>query len=157
MKALKVSKIKNGTVIDHIPAGRALDVLRLLGITGKEGFMILVAMNVSSSKLKGGKKDLVKIEGKYLTPREAETIALIAPTATINIIKDGEVVEKINVSIPDVIEGIVRCPNPTCISRKEDEPIKSKFRVINKSPLRLQCYYCETELEEEDLSKYVVG
>jgi len=107
--------------------------------------------------LKGGKKDLVKLEGKYLSDKEAEAIALIAPEATINIIKNGEVVEKKKVKVPEVVVGIVKCPNPTCISRKEDEPIKSKFRVVSREPLRLQCAYCETEVSEEELSKYVVG
>ncbi len=155
-KELKVSKITNGTVIDHIPAGRALDVLRVIGLTGKEGYMILIAMNVNSRKLEGGKKDLVKIEGKYLTEREIEALALIAPKATINIIRNGEVVEKKKVKIPEKIVGIVRCPNPTCITRKEREPIKSKFKVLSKEPMRIQCMYCETILEEREITKNVV-
>jgi len=155
-KELKVSRINNGIVIDHIPAGKALDVLRVLGINGKEGFMVLIAMNVTSKKLEGGKKDIIKIEGKYLNEKELELIALVAPTATVNIIKNGEVVKKFNVSVPEVIVGVLRCPNPTCISRKENEPIKSKFKVISKKPLKLQCIYCETILEESEISKYMV-
>jgi len=154
MKELKVSKIVNGTVIDHIPAGRALKVLKLLGIDGSEGFMVLIAMNVYSKKL-GGRKDIVKIEGKYLSERETEALALIAPTATINIIKNGKVVEKRGVKLSDVVEGIITCPNTSCITRKPQEPIKSKFIVTNKKPLRLKCYYCGEIVEEKDVFNYI--
>ncbi|ALU11729.1 aspartate carbamoyltransferase [Ignicoccus islandicus DSM 13165] len=156
MKEMKVSKINNGTVIDHIPPGRALEVLKLLGITGKEGKMILVAMNVTSNRMKGGRKDIVKIEGLYLSEDQIRRIALIAPTATINIIKNREVVEKKGVEIPDEVSGILKCSNPTCITRNEKVRVASKFRVINKNPLRLQCVYCESIIEEEEISKYMV-
>ncbi|MEM4752992.1 MAG: aspartate carbamoyltransferase regulatory subunit, partial [Sulfolobales archaeon] len=100
---LIVSKIREGTVIDHIPSGRALDVLNVLRISGKEGYRIAIVMNVESSKL--NRKDIVKIEGRYLSKDETDIIALIAPTATINIIKNFEVVEKRKVSPPRVISG----------------------------------------------------
>ncbi|MEM0303526.1 MAG: aspartate carbamoyltransferase regulatory subunit, partial [Saccharolobus sp.] len=79
---LIVSKIKDGTVIDHIPAGRALSVLKILGIKGDEGYRIALVMNVESKKI--GKKDIVKIEGREIDDKEAELISLIAPSATIN-------------------------------------------------------------------------
>ncbi len=154
MKELKVSKILNGTVIDHIPAGRALQVLKLLGITGREGLMVLIAMNVYSKKL-GGKKDIVKIEGKYLSEKETQALALIAPTATINIIKNGEVVEKRGVSLPREVEGLLICPNATCITRKENEPIKSKFVLVSEKPLKLKCHYCGEVIEENDIPRYI--
>ncbi len=153
-KELKVSRIKDGTVIDHIPAGRAMEVLRILKITGKEGFMVLIAMNVYSKKLKG-KKDIIKIEGKFLSDKETAAISLIAPTATINIIKSGEVREKKGVRAPDVVEGILRCPNPTCISRVEHERVKSKFIKVSESPLTYKCAYCGTRIEESDIPKYL--
>ncbi len=155
MKELKVSKITDGTVIDHIPPGKALEVLKLLGITGREGKMILIAMNVTSKKLKSGRKDIVKIEGLYLSEDQIKRIALIAPTATINIIRNKEVVEKKGVSIPDEIEGILTCPNPTCVTRNEKRSV-SRFRVISKSPLKLQCVYCENIVEGDEISKYMV-
>jgi len=154
LKELKVSKIVNGTVIDHIPAGRALQVLKLLGIDGSEGFMVLIAMNVYSKKLRG-KKDIVKLEGKYLSDEETRAIALIAPTATINIIKNGDVVEKRGVELPDVVEGILTCPNSSCITRDAREPIKPKFIVVKKRPVKLKCYYCGEVIEEKDVFKHM--
>ena len=153
-KELKVSKIKDGTVIDHIPAGRAMEVLRILKITGKEGFMVLIAMNVYSKKLKG-KKDIIKIEGKFLSDKETAAISLVAPTATINIIKNGEVKEKKGVKTPDVVEGILKCPNPACISRVEHERVSSKFVKVSESPLAYKCVYCGTRIEENDIPKYL--
>jgi len=146
---LTVSKIRCGTVIDHIPAGRALHVLRVLGITGREGIRIAILMNVESRKL--GQKDIVKIEGKVLKPEEVSVIALIAPTATINIIKEFEVVEKRRIEVPEVVEGVIRCPNPTCITNKEREPITARFRRVSKHPLVLQCEYCGTLVSESDI------
>ncbi len=148
-------KIREGTVIDHIPAGRALAVLKILGISGEEGLRVAVVMNVESRKL--GKKDIVKIENRHLRPEEVNKIALIAPTATINIVKDYDVVEKKRVELPSVIENILRCPNPTCITRKPREPIKPRFRVLSKNPLRLQCVYCGTILTAEDIVEQLIG
>ncbi len=153
-KELKVSRIKNGTVIDHIPAGRAMEVLRILKITGKEGFMVLIAMNVYSKKLKG-KKDIIKIEGKFLSDKETAAISLVAPTATINIIKDGEVKEKKGVKAPTLVEGILKCPNPVCVSRIERENISSKFIKVSENPLTYKCVYCGTRIEESDIPKYL--
>ena len=146
---LRVSKIREGTVIDHIPAGRALSVLRLIGITGREGYVVTVAMNVRSGKL--GRKDLVKVENLMMKPEQVDKLTLIAPTATVNIIKDYSVVEKRRVSIPDRIVGIVRCINPNCVTRKENEPVKSSFTVVDKSPLRLRCDYCGRYVTELDI------
>lgn len=149
IEVLRVSKIRNGTVIDHIPAGRALTVLRLLGITGREGYVVTVAMNVRSEKL--GRKDLVKVENLELLPEQVDRLTLIAPTATINIIREYEVVEKRPVKLPDRIIGILKCINPKCITRQPQEPIRSSFIVISKSPLKLECEYCGRYLEEEDV------
>jgi len=100
-------------------------------------------MNVKS---KIGKKDIVKVENRELKPEEVNKIALIAPKATINIIRDYEVVKKFKVHLPDEIVGIVRCPNPNCISNAR-EPIQSRFRVISRDPIRIKCCYCEREPE----------
>ncbi len=151
---LKVTKIRSGTVIDHIPAGRALEVLNVLGLTGREGLRIAVIMNVESRKL--GRKDIVKIEGKKLKPEEVNMIALVAPTATINIIDDFNVVQKFRAEVPDIVEGVVRCPNPTCITNKSREPIKTRFVVIKRSPLVLQCCYCGTLIQGDEVAKLVI-
>jgi len=143
-KELKIPLIKEGTVIDHITAGNAVKVLHILGIPEKTlNSIVSVVMNVKS---KIGKKDIVKVENRELKPEEVNKIALIAPKATINIIRDYEVVKKFKVHLPDEIVGIVRCPNPNCISNTR-EPIQSRFRVISRDPIRIKCCYCEREPE----------
>ncbi|KAA0008839.1 MAG: aspartate carbamoyltransferase regulatory subunit [Thermoplasmata archaeon] len=141
---MKIPLIKEGTVIDHITAGNAVKVLHILGIPEKTlNSIVSVVMNVKS---KIGKKDIVKVENRELKPEEVNKIALIAPKATINIIRDYEVVKKFKVHLPDEIVGIVRCPNPNCISNTR-EPIQSRFRVISRDPIRIKCCYCEREPE----------
>ena len=147
-KELRVSKIKDGTVIDHIRGGYALDVVKILGITGKEKRVMTIAINVPSRSF--GVKDIVKIEGKALSPQEVNRIALVAPHASINIIKDYAVVEKLEVKLPRAIEGIVKCANPCCISNA-DEPVVSKFYVKDEEPLVLKCHYCGVILEQADV------
>jgi len=149
MKELKIPPIKDGTVIDHITGGNAVKVLHILGIP-KTTNVVSVAMNVKS---KFGKKDIVKVENRELDPFEVDKIALIAPKATINIIRDYEVAEKHRVNLPDEIKGIVCCSNPTCVSNSK-EPVKSRFKVLSKDPLRIKCYYCERE--PEDISERII-
>jgi aspartate carbamoyltransferase regulatory subunit len=148
-RELIVSKIENGTVIDHIPAGRALAVLRVLGITGKEGMRVALVMNVESSKL--GKKDIIKIEGRELTPEEVNIISAVAPTATINIIRNFEVVKKFKVSPPEVIKGRFKCKNPTCITNAPREPVEPTFYLVRKEPPLFVCAYCGRYHELSDL------
>jgi len=145
---LRVSKIKDGTVIDHIRGGYALDVIKILGITGKEKRVITIGINVPSKRF--GVKDIVKIEGRALNSREVNRIALVAPHASINIIHNYEVVEKLEVKLPKTIESIVKCVNPCCISNS-DEPVVSKFYVKNEEPLSLKCHYCGIILEQADV------
>jgi aspartate carbamoyltransferase regulatory subunit len=147
---LYVSKIKDGTVIDHITGGHALDVVRILGITGREKRIITIAMNVPSKRFKI--KDIVKIEGRELNSREVHKIALLAPHATINIIRDYKVVEKQRVKLPSVIEGIVKCANPACVSNS-NEPVQSKFYVKSEEPLVLKCHYCGYMMDKNDVLK----
>src|SRR5665647_2313050 len=113
---LRVRSIKNGSVIDHITAGNALNVLKILDIIGTTKAIVSVAMKVTSKRLPYGRKDIVKIEDRELIPTEVDKIALIAPQAMINIIRDYEVVQKNSVVLPDIITHVVRCPNLNCIS-----------------------------------------
>ena len=106
-KQLLVSKIENGIVIDHIPAGRAFQVLRLLKLPPDA--RALIAQNVESGSM--GSKDLIKIEGTYLTSSEIDVIAFVAPDATLNNISDWQVKEKRSISIPVTLEGTFNCPN----------------------------------------------
>ena len=145
---LRVSKIKYGTVIDHITSGHALDVVRILGITGREEGPITIAINVPSKRLK--RKDIVKIEGRELKPQEVHKIALIAPHASINIIRDYRVVRKEEVKLPKTIDNIIKCANPACISNS-NEPVRSKFYVDCDEPLSLKCHYCGYIVEKKDV------
>ena len=147
-KELRVSRIKDGTVIDHISGGYALDVIKILGITGKEKRVITIGINVPSKRFKV--KDIVKIEGRALNSQEVNKIALVAPHASINIIHNYTVVEKLEVKLPEAIEGIVKCVNPCCISNSY-EPVVSRFYVKNEEPLLLKCHYCGIILEQADV------
>jgi aspartate carbamoyltransferase regulatory subunit len=148
VREIKVKRIKEGTVIDHISSGQALNVLRILGIAQVHPTTeVTVAMNVSSKK--GVRKDIVKIEGRELKSDEVGKISLISPNATINIIRDLEVFEKRKVKLPNLIEGVVRCANPNCITNSES--VVSNFNVERKDPIRLRCFYCERVMEHSDI------
>jgi aspartate carbamoyltransferase regulatory subunit len=149
-KEVRVSKIKDGTVIDHISSGYALDVAKILGVTGHEKQVVTIAINVPSKQFRA--KDIVKIEGRALSRKEVDRIALIAPQATINIIRNFVVLEKLEVKLPKTIEDIVKCNNPVCVSNS-CEPISAKFSVESAEPLLLKCHYCGYILEKADLLK----
>ncbi len=138
---LLIRRIKDGTVIDHVRAGEALRVLQILGITGKEGELVSVAMNVPSSKL--GKKDVVKVANRFLKTEETDKLALVAPLATANIIKNYKVSAKHRVELPDVFKGILKCPNPTCVSNLPNEPIIPTIDVVDKETPLLKCRFCQ--------------
>lgn len=140
---LRVSKIRDGTVIDHVRGGQALNVLAILGIDGSEGEEVSIGMNVPSDRL--ARKDIVKVEGRELSQDEVDVLSLIAPDATINIVRDYEVVEKHRVERPDVVEGVLSCPNPGCITTG-DEPVASRFAVLDDG---VRCSFCEMIVREE--------
>jgi len=137
MKQMKVDAIKNGTVIDHIPAGKVLKIIDLLTITGEN--VVMVGMNLSSGKI--GKKDILKIENRTLSDDEVNSVALIAPNASLIIIKDFEVIKKELLQIPIYIEKNVVCPNVKCISNEEG--ISSKFKINADNEPIARCVYCE--------------
>ena len=142
---IRVQPIENGTVIDHITAGQALNVLRILRLPGSSQGVVSVLMNAPSEH---GKKDVVKIEGREISVHELDKIALIAPNAKINIIRDYEVSRKERVHTPQYVEGVVRCINPNCISNSS-EPVTSKFTVRGeKGKIFLRCNYCERGISE---------
>ncbi len=151
MRELRVTPIKNGTVIDHIPAGMALKVLRILDIGDNVVSTVTVAMHVPSRLM--GWKDIVKVEDRELGAREIDKIALVAPTASVNVIRNYNVAEKHRVALPDRAVGILRCGNPNCISNTK-EPVESEFLVRSKNPLRVFCKFCDRELE--DIAAHIV-
>ena len=143
---LKVSAIKNGTVIDHIPTKNLFNVISILGLDTIEN-QITFGTNFDSEKL--GTKAIIKVSDKYFEDNEINKIALIAPHAKLNIIKDYEVVEKRIVETPDVINGIVKCFNPKCITNHEN--ISTCFSVVSKKNIELKCRYCEKITSEEQI------
>lgn len=145
-KKLKVSAIKNGTVIDHIPAKNLFKVITILGLDKIEN-QITFGTNLESEKL--GSKAIIKVSDKFFEDDEINKIALIAPHAKLNIIRDYNVTEKRVVEIPSRIKGIVRCFNPKCITN--NEAIITNFAVISKSPISLKCHYCEKITDQEHL------
>jgi aspartate carbamoyltransferase regulatory subunit len=141
---LIVRRIKDGTVIDHINEGKGLKVLEALDIDGRRGNVITIALNMPSGKLK--KKDMIKVEGRFLEDDDTNKLAVIAPSSTVNIIKDYKLVEKRHLSLPNQIERIFRCSNPDCISNSS-EHMDSIMDVIDKENLILKCRYCSRILD----------
>lgn len=137
-KELQVSAIKNGTVIDHIPAEYLFQVITILGLD-KCGNSVTFGNNLESKLL--GKKAIIKISEKFFEDEEINKISLIAPHAKLNIIRDYKVAEKKIVESPKKVIGIAKCMNPKCITNVE--AITTRFKVISDSPITLKCHYCE--------------
>jgi len=140
---LRVSKISSGTVIDHVPAGEALHVLAILGIDGSGGETVSLGMNVPSDRM--GEKDIVKVEGREMSQAELDVLSLIAPDATVNIVRDYDVVEKKQIAPPEAVTGLLSCPNRHCITNA-GEPVETRFDVIDAG---VRCAYCETIVRED--------
>ncbi|WP_188630344.1 aspartate carbamoyltransferase regulatory subunit [Oceanisphaera marina] len=142
---LQVEAIHNGTVIDHIPAGQGIKILQLFGLV-KNQEKITVGLNLPSQAQ--GAKDIIKVENVRLSAAQANQLALFAPDATVNLIEDFEVVEKLQLQLPERVEGVFSCPNSNCISH--NEPVSSKFKVraIN-GQVRFRCSYCEKSFHQD--------
>ncbi|GAB4292354.1 MAG: aspartate carbamoyltransferase regulatory subunit [Marinilabiliales bacterium] len=144
-KELKVSAIKDGTVIDHIPANSLFKVINILELD-KLDTQITFGTNFDSKKL--GKKGIIKISNRFPDTNDLNKISMLAPDAKINIIKNYQVVEKIKVTVPNQIEGIFKCMNPKCITNNEN--VKQKFLVLNnRKQITLKCHYCEKFTDQE--------
>ena len=143
---IKIPPIRNGTVIDHIENGQALNVLKILGVNENNiDSGISIGMHVRTEKPGKKWKDIVKIEDIELDETQVSKIALLAPEATISIIRDYYVAEKYDVKLGDKVEGLVRCSIPTCITNK-GEPVSPKFWVECRNPPKLRCVYCDRTL-----------
>jgi aspartate carbamoyltransferase regulatory subunit len=138
-KELVVSALENGTVLDHIPAQYVYKALDLLGLKDIES-QITIGINLASKIY--GRKGIIKIADKFFEDEELNKLALIAPNATINVIRDFKVVEKKRLEIPEEVIGIAKCKNPKCVTNHQ--PIKTKFATIqNGDEISLKCHYCE--------------
>lgn len=146
-KQLIVNAIKNGTVIDHVPAKNLFKVISILNLE-RIDTQITFGTNLESKKL--GSKAIIKIADKYFLDDEINKIALVAPQAKLNIIRDYEVIEKRVVEVPDSIVGIAKCVNPKCITNSEE--IITKFIVVSKEEVALKCYYCEKITHQDQMT-----
>jgi aspartate carbamoyltransferase regulatory subunit len=143
---LLVRAIENGTVIDHIPAQSLFKVISILQLE-KISSQITFGTNLDSEKL--GKKAIIKLENKFFLDDEINKIALVAPSAKLNIIRNYAVIEKKSVEVPDVIVGIAKCMNPKCITNEES--VLTKFTVISKKDVALKCHYCEKITRQDEM------
>jgi aspartate carbamoyltransferase regulatory subunit len=146
-KELKVAALRNGTVIDHIPADKLFQVVSILQLKNSH-FPITIGNNLESKHI--GKKGIIKIADRILSAVEAGKIALVAPNATINIIEEYQVVEKRPLVPGDEVHDLVFCANPVCITNHQ--PVPTNFFVINEDgKVKLKCRYCEREFFREEI------
>lgn len=146
-RAIKVSALQRGTVIDHLRHGTGLRVLAVLGLSDSDQ-TVSIGLNLDSKRM--GRKDLIKIENKELTRGEIDKIAILSPEATLSIIRDFQVVSKLGPELEGELEGVVQCQNPSCISNHEVTP--SRFLVAEREPvLRLRCAYCERVVPQDEI------
>ena len=143
---INVSALRDGTVIDHLRPGTALRVLEIIGST--KGRTVAIGLNLDSKKQE--QKDLIKIEARELTKGEVNKIALLSPEATVSIIRDYVVVDKIRPKIPDILDNVVKCGNPSCITNNEGRAL-SRFLVLRRNPLRVRCEFCERAFHEAEI------
>ena len=145
-KELQVAALENGTAIDHIPPRQLFKVADMLSLKELEN-TITIGNNFHSKKM--GSKGIIKIADKFFEEDVINRIALIAPNVILNIIRDYEVVEKKTVELPDELVGLVKCNNPKCITN--NEPMPTRFDVIDKESGTVQCRYCERKINKEDI------
>ena len=140
-KELAVAALRNGTVIDHIPSDALFRAVRILGIESLDK-SVTIGNNLASRRF--GRKGIIKVADVEFAEDVLNRIAIIAPTAMVNVIRDYEVVEKRPVALPDVLVGIVRCGNPKCVTNHE--PMATRFNVVDRENVTLRCHYCNHTL-----------
>lgn len=149
MKELKVDAIKDGTVIDHIPAGKAFKIIEILKLA--EDIPVMVGTQLPSKKY--GRKDIIKIENTEFTAEQLNIITLLAPSATFVTIRNFEAVDKSPASIPNFIKGLITCPNAICITNHEH--MLTRFAVESENPITIRCSYCERVFTVDDINKFM--
>ena len=145
-KELEVSAIENGTVIDHLPAEVTFKVVEVLGLYNYSG-AITIGSNLTSKTL--GHKGIIKVSDKFFSDEEIGRLAVIAPNATLNIIKSYKIVEKKFVQLPKLIRNVVKCSNPKCVTN--NQPVPTKMEVFNIKTMALKCYYCERVMQRNEI------
>lgn len=148
LRPFRVFAIEQGTVIDHIPAGKALTLVKVLKLPAHNK---IVTLGLNFKSKKGGHKDIVKVEGKELSQEEVNQVAILVPTATINIIRNYKVADKFKAEMPKMIEKLLVCPNPNCITRQEEIVTKFYPAAKGKDEYDFRCHYCERMFPEEEI------
>lgn len=146
-KELAVAALRDGTVIDHIPSEALFKVVNLLGIKDLDT-SVTIGFNLDSKRM--GKKGIIKVAGLFFPEETLNRIAVIAPHAVINIIRDYSVVDKHPVTLADDLIDIVQCNNPNCITN--NEPMRTHFRVVDHDNITLRCHYCERLVHHGDVT-----
>ena len=139
---MKIDSIVNGIVIDHIAAGRGMQLYKLLGLDKLEGCSIAILMNVQSQKM--GRKDIIKVDANI--DLDLDAIGYVDPNATVNIISNGQLVEKKDIGLPEKLVNIIRCKNPRCITTTEQE-LTQLFILTDREHGIYRCRYCETKAD----------
>jgi len=142
----QVAALRHGTVVDHLSPGMALKALQLIGVP-REG-AALIGVNLYSEKL--GRKDILKLENMELTDDQIERLAVLGPNASVCFIREYEIVRKVRVTLPDRICGVLRCPNPSCITNHDR--LETRFDVERETPTLVRCHYCERLIRENEFS-----
>ena len=150
----RVTAIRNGTVVDHIHAGHSLQVIQMLRIDMTRATPVSLVMNVPSDKL--GRKDVLKVEDRELNQEQLDRLALIAPAASIAIIRNHAVAEKLKVELADDLVNVASCSFSNCITKNAREPLPQRLRVISRDPLEVRCYYCGRDQDLEELIENII-
>ncbi len=143
---LEVSAIKNGTVIDHIPAEVTFKIVQILNLYDHPS-AITIGTNLESKTL--GKKGIIKIADRFISDEEIGRLSVVAPNVTLNIIRDYQIVQKKYVQYPKQIIGVVRCSNPKCVTNHQ--PIPTKMEVFDHAQKSLRCVYCERVMQQSEV------
>jgi aspartate carbamoyltransferase regulatory subunit len=145
----RVTAIRNGTVIDHIPSGHAMRVLEMLAVDKSTSVPVSMVMNVPSKKM--GTKDIIKVEDRELNQDELNRLALVAPDARVAIIRAYSVAEKMTIELGEEVTNVVRCTFSNCITTNPREPLAHRLKVMSREPLELRCHYCGRPQDLEEL------
>lgn len=151
-KTVSVSAISDGTVIDHISAGQALDILRMLNVKANTS-RVMVGINLRSGCM--GHKDIIKISQRVLSDDEIADVGVFAPEATISIIEDYQTIKKVKAKTPETIARILVCPNKNCITHNEQTDSLFYVKELGER-VQLQCHYCEQIFERAEIKDFVI-
>ena len=136
-----VNPITDGIVLDHLTAGKGMELYKILRLSELE---CAVAIITNANSVKMGKKDIIKIDGEVAL--DLDVIAYVDPGVTVNIIRDGKVIERRHLKLPEIISGVKRCKNPRCITSTEQELVHT-FKLVDAETKTYRCIYCESKVK----------